>query len=103
MAGVPEIEVPGVQPEPAPVVPVQGPSVGAFSGLVVGEGLSRIGEALFGEGHRSYELAAEAMAQEKENEFQKGAFQIASKYETLYNFDAVKAHQKVSEEIEKLR
>src|SRR5882724_8179676 len=103
MAGVPEVEVPSVQPEAAPVVPVQGPSPGAFGGLVIGEGLSKIGEALFDEGHRSYLLAAEAMAQEKENDFQKGAFKIASKYETLYNLDAVKAHQKASIDLDILR
>lgn len=103
MAGVPEIEVPTAQPEAMPVVPVQGPPLGAVGGAHVGAGLEKIGEALFDEGYRSYHLAAEAQAQELETEFQARALKIRDEYRNKYNMDAISSHDPASKALEAAR
>lgn len=103
MPGVPEIDVPMVTSEaqPSPVSPK--PSLGAFPGAHIGEGLSRVGETLFQIGWAEHQKAAEAIAQQKETEFQTQALALRDKYKQMFNMDAIAAHDGVTAELAKAR
>lgn len=102
MAGsLPQIEVPTEQADALPTTVMPTPTPGAF-GAGAGAGLQSAGDELFQVGHQQYLKAAEAVAQQKENEFQKGALKIRDQYKQLYQGDAVAGHTAASEAIEKL-
>src|SRR4051812_37718281 len=100
---VPEIKYPMVEAEQQPVVPTEAPSQRSFMGSAVGQGLSQVGEELYGVGRNAYHKAMVATAQDAETEFQKRALKIRDGYRNLYLFDAVKAHPGYSDELEKAR
>lgn len=100
---VPEIQVPDATPEAMPVPQSSAPPLGAFSGADVGGALSKIGDELFGEGWNEYHKAIEAVAQDKENQFQSKALALRDQYRNLGNMDAITAHSKFTDALENLR
>lgn len=102
-AGVPEIEVPTAHQEAMPSPVSQAPGPGAFSGAHVGAGLGSAAHELFSVGLESYHLAADAFAQQKETEFQTGALKLRDQYKSLYNMDAIEAHDKFTAQMAEMR
>lgn len=102
MAGsVPQIEAPTEQSDALPITQIVAPNANVF-GAQVGQGLDQAGAELFDVGLKQYHQAAEAMAQQKENDFTKGALQIRDKYKNLYQGDAVAGHNAATEALEAL-
>lgn len=100
---VTETQTPGVQPDSqaAPVQPA--PSLGAFRGAAVGEGLDKIGTALFHVGWEAHMQAAEAQAQKQETKFMDVSLKLRDSYKLLSNEDAIKLHPEVTAKLAKAR
>lgn len=103
MAGsVPQIDVPQEQADGLPAPQLVAPSANAF-GAQIGQSLDQAGVELFGVGLQQYHAAAEALAQQKEVEFQSGALKIRDQYKQLFQGDAIAAHEGATRAIEQLR
>jgi hypothetical protein len=99
MPPVPEIQAPNVEPErlPAPAVPA--PSLGAFSGAAVGEGIKDIAHVATGVAVDRYMNASKDLARAGEIHYLNYVMQKADEYKTLPPEKALASHDKYTADI----